>query len=261
MSYSFDAEDADLIIRAADCKEFRVHGCILSIASPVFRDMFSFPQPHDSTHQLPRVDLPETATTLDTLLRYIYPIPSPKIEDFTTLSNLLVSAEKYGAEGVISRLREILISSHFLDLDPLRVYAIACRWSFLEEVKFASSRTVYVDLVNQGEGCTEDMKYMSGLDYHRLLVLQRARKDVVQKIVAEQPTPGGCCSVAYNDIKKLLVEEISRRKLDASECLSVLEGSGKVKPCKNGLCPLGHAKLEVFVKGVMAGMGQLPSSI
>ena len=261
MPYSFDAEDADLILRAADCKEFRVHRCILSVASPVFHDMFVFPQPHDPTHQLPHVDLPETATILDILLRYIYPIPSPKIEDFATLSNLLVSAEKYGAEGVISRLRIILASSHFLDTDPLRVYAIACRWSFLEEAKLASTRTVYADLVKQGEGCTEDMKYMSGLDYHRLLVLQRARKDTIQKVVTEKPSPGGCCSVVYSDVKKSLVEEISRRKLDVGECLSALEGRGKIKPCRSVLCPLGHAKLEAFVKDVMNGMGQLPSSI
>ena len=261
MSYSFDAEDADLILRADDGKEFQVHRCILSIASPVFRDMFAFPQPHNPTHQLPHVDLPESATTLDILLRYIYPIPSPKIEDFATLRNLLVSAEKYGAEGVTSRLRTILVTSRFLDLDPLRVYAIACRWSFLEEAKLASTHTVYVDLAKQGEECTEDMKYMSGLDYHRLLVLQNARKDTVRKVVTEQPAPGGCCSVGYNDIRKLLVEEISRKRSDVSECLLMLEGSGKVKPCKNGLCPLGHVKLEAFVKGVMNGMGQLPSSI
>lgn len=261
MSYSFDAEDADLILRSADCEEFRVHRCILSIASPVFRDMFAFPQPPDLAHELPRVDLSEMATTLDTLLRYIYPIPSPRLEDFATLGNALVSAEKYGAEGVISRLRTILASSHFLDLDPLRVYAIACRWSFLEEAKLASTHTVYADLVKQGEGCTEDMKYMSGLDYHRLLVLQQARKDTVQKAVTDQPAPGGCCSVGYSDVKKLLVEEMLRKKLDASGCLSVLEGSGKVKPCKSGLCPLGHAKLEVFVRGVMSGIGELPASI
>ena len=261
MSYPFDAEDADLILRAADCEEFRVHRCILSIASPVFRDMFSFPQPHDPSRKLPHVDLPETVTTLDTLLRYIYPVPSPKIEDFTALNNLLVSAEKYGAEGVISRLRTILVSPHFLDLDPLRVYAMACRWSFLEEAKLASTRTVYIDLTKQGEQCTEDMKHMSGLDYHRLLVLQQARKDTVQKAVTDHPVPGGCCSVGYNDVKRLLVEEMSRKKTDVAECLSVLERSGKVKACKSGLCPLGHAKLEVFVKGVMNGMGELPSSI
>jgi len=261
MSYSFDAEDADLILRSADHKEFRVHRCILSIASPIFRDMFAFPQPHDPTHKFPHVDVPETATTLDILLRYIYPIPSPKIGDFTTLSNVLVAAEKYEAEGVTFRLRAILASSHFLDLDSLRVYAIACRWSFLEEAKLASTHTVYVDLVKQGEGCTEDMKYMSGLDYHRLLVLQQTRKDAVQKVVTDQPAPGGCCTTGYNDIKKVLMEEMSRKKLDVGECLLALEGSGKVKPCKNNLCSLGRARLETFVKGVMNGMGGLPLSI
>ena len=261
MSYSFDAEDADLILRSTNSKEFRVHRCILSIASPVFRNMLTFPQPHDPDHQLPHVDLPETTTTLNILLRYIYPIPSPKIEDFTTLCNVLVSAEKYEAEGVISRLRTILISSHFLDLHPLRVYATACRWSFIEEAKLASTRTVFVDLVKEGEGCTEDMKYMSGLDYHRLLVLQQARKDKVQKAVADQPAPGGCCSIGYNDIKKLLMEEMLRKDLDVSRCLSVLDGSEKFKPCKNGSCSMGHAKLGVFVKGVMNGMGELPASI
>ena len=215
MTYSFDAEDADLILRSADSTEFRVHRCILSIASPVFRDMFALPQPHDP---IPHVDLPETAATLDTLLRYIYPIPSPKIEDFTTLSNLLVSAEEYGAEGVISRLRTILVSSRFLDLDPLRVYAIACRWSFFEEAKLASAHIVYVDLVMQGEDCMEDMNYMSGLDYHRL-VPQQAHKDMDQKVIAEQPNPAGCCSSGYNDIKKLLVEEMSKKKLDVDEYL------------------------------------------
>ena len=92
------------------------------------------------------------------------------------------------------------ISPRFLDLEPLRVYAIGCLWSFLEEAKLASSHTVYVDIVNQGEGFTEDMKYMPGLDYHRLLALRCARKCAVQKVVTEQPTPGGCCSVGYNDI-------------------------------------------------------------
>lgn len=261
MNYSFDAEDADFVLRSADSVEFRVHRCILSIASPVFQDMLGIPQPHDPTHKLPHADLPEATITLDVLLRYIYPIPSPKIEDFVTLSNVLASAEKYAAEGVISRLRTILVSPRFLDLNPLRVYAIACRWSFLIEAQLASGYTVYVNLVKLGEECTEDMKYMSGLDYHRLLALQQARRHAVEKVVTEQPSPGGCCSHAYNDIKQLLVEEMFKKKLGVSDFLSTLEGSGKVKPCKSAACQLGHAKVEAFVKGVVNGLGELPSII
>lgn len=261
MAYSFNAEDADLVLRSSDHKEFRVHKCILSIASSVFRDMFSLPQPHYSD-KLPSVDLPETTETLDILLRYIYPIPSPKIEDFVTLSNILASAEKYAADGVISRLRDILVSPFFLNLNPLRVYVIACRWDMHEEAKIASMSAVYGDLVELGEDCMEDMKYISGLDHHRLLVLQQARRAMIQKAVTEETIPGSCCSLAYTDIKKLLMEEMLRRKLGVSDFLSVLERSGKAfKPCKSAGCSLGHAKVEAFVKGVVTGLGELPSSI
>ena len=107
----------------------------------------------------------------------------------------------------------------------------------------------------------EDMKYMSGLDFHRLLALQQARGDTVQRVVTEQPAPGGCCYAGYKDIRKLLVEEMSRKKVDVSDCLLMLETNGKVKPCKSGMCPLGHAKIEVFVKSVVNGLGELPSSV
>ena len=265
MAYSFDAEDADfvLVTRSSDqCKEFRVHKCILSIASPVFRGMFLVPQPLDSTQKLPRIELPETTETIDLLLRYIYPIPSPKIEDFVTLTNVLASADKYGAEGVTSRLRTVLVSRLFLDLNPLRVYAIACRWSFLDEAKLASTCIVYADLVKLGEDCTEDMRYMSGLDHHRLLALRQARMDAIQRAVASQPVPvGQCCSFANGEVGKLLVGEMLRKKFELSDFLSTLDTSGKAKPCKVGACPLGRVKVEAFVMGAVNGLGELPSSI
>ena len=94
-----------------------------------------------------------------------------------------------------------------------------------------------------------------------LATLYIDRRTLIYHVLLNKATPGSCCSVGYSEIKKLLVEEVSRKTLDVSECLSVLEGSGKVKPCKNALCSLGRAKLEVFVKGVMSGLGELPSSI
>ena len=42
----FGMVDADTILRSADGQEFRVHKSMLSITSPIFRDMFTFLQPH-----------------------------------------------------------------------------------------------------------------------------------------------------------------------------------------------------------------------
>jgi len=41
----FDAPDAEIILRALGPprRDFRVHKLVLSLASPVFKDMFSFP--------------------------------------------------------------------------------------------------------------------------------------------------------------------------------------------------------------------------
>jgi len=45
--------DADVILRASGGKEFHAHKLVLSLASPVFRDMFSVPQPPQSPHNSP----------------------------------------------------------------------------------------------------------------------------------------------------------------------------------------------------------------
>lgn len=45
-SECFGMVDADIILRSADGREFRVHKSMLSITSPIFRDMFTFLQPH-----------------------------------------------------------------------------------------------------------------------------------------------------------------------------------------------------------------------
>ena len=53
---------------------------------------------------------------------------------------------------------------------------------------------------------------------------------LIQKAATDQPTLGGCCSVGCGGVKKLLVEQMSR-KLIVTGCLLVLERSGDAKPC------------------------------
>ena len=72
----FDVPDADLIIRSSDSVDFRVHKPVLSMASPVFKDLLSLPQPPDSetVDGLPVVRLPEGSELLNSLVSMLYPV-------------------------------------------------------------------------------------------------------------------------------------------------------------------------------------------
>jgi BTB/POZ domain len=68
---SFD--DGDVILRAGDTN-FQVHIWLLRLASPFFQSMFSLPQPNLGKSEIPIILIEEEATSLDFILRCIYPI-------------------------------------------------------------------------------------------------------------------------------------------------------------------------------------------
>ena len=105
----FTTDDGDVILRAGlepgSRLDFRVHRLILSLASPVFKDMFTFPQPpaqnQSEEHQLPIVDVPDPPPVLDTVLRFIYPgVAPPKIANLSALSAALSAADKYNITSI-----------------------------------------------------------------------------------------------------------------------------------------------------------------
>jgi len=81
----FDALDADIILRALGPpkRDFRVHKLILSLASPVFKGMFSLPQPaldgsrESTVAGIEIVEVTDPAGALDIILRMIYPSFTP----------------------------------------------------------------------------------------------------------------------------------------------------------------------------------------
>jgi len=67
--------DANLIIRSSDLVNFRVHKSVLTMVSPIFRDLLSLPQPSDSetVDGLPVVQLSEGSELLNSLISILYP--------------------------------------------------------------------------------------------------------------------------------------------------------------------------------------------
>ena len=105
-SEGFDTtDDTDIILRSADGQQFRTHKNVLSRASPVFRDMFAFPQPPSpEPSSIPVVDVSETGKVLDVFLQCLYPMPKTTVEGFELLEGVFTAGEKYEATVVLNHM-------------------------------------------------------------------------------------------------------------------------------------------------------------
>ncbi|KAK0432824.1 uncharacterized protein EV420DRAFT_599905 [Desarmillaria tabescens] len=168
--------DADIILSAEDTnsqkRRFAVHKCILSAASPFFRDMFSLPQPPMAQITgLPTIDTTEVADVLHTLLQFIYPVPNPVLPSLGKLVPVLEAARKYDVLVALTSLRKQLISHKNITKNPLRIYAIASRYDLQDEIKVAAKYTLKKNVLD----CplSDDLKHITAYDYHRLLDFHR----------------------------------------------------------------------------------------
>jgi len=259
-SYNFDAHDADAILRTSlqtgsdQFKDFRVHKAILSIASTIFHDMFSLPQPpQPATGEitLPIIPVTESPEIFDTFLRLIYPIEPPAMASLQLVDDLFLLAEKYMADGVYAKLKHTLVSPSFLRSDPIWVYAIACRTGLGgAEADLAIRHTFEIDLV--GGIPKSHLQMMTTETYNRLLASHVVRRtelvSALNRVYFPQWNHDGC-TCGYRDwFYTRLFKEISlaiwetpfldRRGLDSClprltkvpESVCGLESSCRVSP-------------------------------
>ncbi|KAF9494243.1 hypothetical protein BDN71DRAFT_1431877 [Pleurotus eryngii] len=172
-SEPFDDEGADIILRSCDGTDFRVYKAILTLASPVFRDMFSLPdspKTNEDHNGIRIVQMQEPSSTLDPLLRFSYPIESPKI----CTKDLFVSVMSAAAKFEMKRLFEKIIDSHItpgtISKSPFEYYAFAQRLQ-LRQLTMDSARkcldlplaTVFKHVQNI------DFQHISVKNYNRFL--------------------------------------------------------------------------------------------
>lgn len=208
----------------------------MSAASSVFMDMFFMPQPPASKESsIPVVLLSEPLLALHLLLQFIYPLREPEITDLSTLICVLESAVKYDAESVIIRLREFLISPKILVAEPMRVYAISCRFEFKEEVKNASKSTLRAAIADFP--LSDHFKHMDGYDYHRLMCFHTKCRESAIEIIDKEPMPSSphCenpTAPFYEGYKKRAKEELAKSPL--SDVISTIEFVIPVMLSNNG---------------------------
>jgi hypothetical protein len=126
----FNDKKADLILQSSDQVHFYVFKLILSLASPVFTDMFSLPSPpsQNSRDEVQVVPVSEDSITLDVALRHLYPMQTPEGDKLHYASILAEFTQKYQVEALNKSITSYLTDS--IEHDPVGVYAIAVTYGY-----------------------------------------------------------------------------------------------------------------------------------
>ena len=262
--YDFNAPDADVILRASDGKELRVHRLILSLSSPGVQGMFALHQYTDPSSQMPTIDLSDPSDTLEPFIQYLYPRSPPSITNITMWAALYTIADKYGAEAVMEPLKDMLIP-RFLEASPLRVYALASRWGFVEEAKTASRRTLTLDILKNFP--REDAELMGGGACQQIYLLHFKRRDAALALVENHPLPvskDSACTCAPLSCKRLtpaLRQRLSTRPwLTAEEMCEEIAKGDYPKKCGSN-CRHTIKNVHGYFTSLLKAISDLPQTI
>lgn len=264
----FDACDADVILRSSDDIDFRVYRCILSEASPFFKDLFTLPQPPQKETDIPIIDVSEEAAILGTLLRLIYPGMDPVLDSLDVVSAALAVAMKYEAVRAIETLRRHLVSPSYLQESPLRIYAIACRFDLDEEARIASRFTLRTNILDAE--LSDDLKHITAYSYHRLLNLHRRRAQAalgtlqletdVKCMQCSASHYGALCPPRWwSDFERRARDELAIRP--TSEVIFSMEFLSKSANTGCQRCPGSIFDSYAFLQRLRKKIDELPSTI
>lgn len=247
--------DPDLILRARGPpkRDFRVHKLVLSLASPVFRGMFTLPQPTTPTHdkskesdvaEMDIVEVTDPPRALEIVLRMIYPFEPPSYDgNLDVLVECLVVADKYEINGAMSRLRGAL--SRVSASKALRVYAIALRFEFTDLAESASHHILSSVNLTGIPQLPDDFELITATAYHKLVRQHMKRLEAVEDAIHRTPIqsscfgcPGGKTS-AGEVFRGRLIRIIMRgTPVDSSACMTAwVKAYGENTECPTSCVP------------------------
>ncbi|EJT98187.1 hypothetical protein DACRYDRAFT_83928 [Dacryopinax primogenitus] len=189
-------DQGDVVLRSSDGVSLHAWRRILSESSPFFRALFDLPQqdtfPADSPEcdsSLPVIDCQEDTSTLTSLLQLIYPLPNPTFLTIDELVPALEAAHKYDVPSAVSTLVTLLRSRKLLASDPVRVYALAQRYTLPSLSRAAASACLHTDLDDTSES---SVLHLSASAFTRLLAWRNAHSQAIRKALTDTPFAYTC---------------------------------------------------------------------
>ena len=259
LSTTFCADDADMVIRAAGKLDFRVHKCILSLVSPLFEEVLTgSPQsPTDAPGILPHLDVQDSPKTWENILRTIYPMSNPTIDDLDDLESVLLVAREYQIQSIIDIHQKGLENWAFIQRDPLRLYAIACMLGFEDQAKYVARNAELLAITRRSD--VSDLEGLTVDSYHNLVSFLAERDNEWDQTLGEARIsldPNCDCNTQwkeslYNKVKKnlkrpyLRTEEIYLKALEdrwrypQPACTSVIK------------CSFPSLEIKTFIERMM----------
>ncbi|EIN08379.1 hypothetical protein PUNSTDRAFT_134765 [Punctularia strigosozonata HHB-11173 SS5] len=134
----FGDDYTDVIVRSTDNTDVKFSRFVLCIASPVLKARIREQEKGLEAGALPIVPMQVSSAALQALLRQLCPVFNVQDLPLAELQDVLECAKKYRIEAVTASLRKKLIAG-FLNLDPIAVYAIACRCGLEPEAVAAAA--------------------------------------------------------------------------------------------------------------------------
>ncbi|KAI6130163.1 hypothetical protein EV401DRAFT_615190 [Pisolithus croceorrhizus] len=173
----FDRIDADVILLSSDNVEFWVFKVILSLSSPVFESMFwgNGSKTSRSDTSAPTFRVPESSTTLDTLLRLIYPTTTClTLQSYDDAKPFLEAMAKYQVSDVVLQRAKRIVSMKHMEKHFMSIYALSCRYRWKDLALAAAKESLRLDILHDTVPYVQEMEEITAASYHRLLLYHRA---------------------------------------------------------------------------------------
>ena len=169
----------DIIFRSCDSYDFRVPKLYIINGSPVFRELIesvsnNYGIPNgEEPELLPVVKLPESGSTLHSLLTFIFPVALSPILPPTAekIMELLAVAQKYQMESVLSHIRGAIAQQDPPFIRPetaLHIYFLAQRHELRREAVQAARLTLRFSMAIEDLGDKLQFPGMCGAYLHEL---------------------------------------------------------------------------------------------